>query len=68
MGYFYLFWIALDVIRGRSGGEDGIRTHVPSYPDQLISSQRRYNRFGTSPLIVNDLSFITLFLTERTKV
>ena len=31
------------------GGEDGIRTHVPGYPDQLISSQRRCDRFGTSP-------------------
>lgn len=33
------------------GGEDGIRTHVPSYPDHLISSQRRYDRFGTSPYV-----------------
>lgn len=39
-----LAWI-LDI-----GGEDGIRTHVPGYPDQLISSQRRCDRFGTSPL------------------
>jgi hypothetical protein len=31
------------------GGEGGIRTHVPSFPDHLISSQRRYDRFGTSP-------------------
>ena len=31
------------------GGEGGIRTHVPGYPDHLISSQRRCDRFGTSP-------------------
>ncbi len=31
------------------GGEGGIRTHVPGYPDHLISSQRRYGHFGTSP-------------------
>lgn len=36
------------------GGEDGIRTHVPSYPDQLISSQRRCDRFGTSPVAGNN--------------
>ena len=32
-----------------AGGEGGIRTHVPGKPDHLISSQRRYDRFGTSP-------------------
>ena len=32
------------------GGEGGIRTRVPGFPDHLISSQRRYNRFGTSPM------------------
>lgn len=31
------------------GGEGGIRTHVPGFPDHLISSQRRCDRFGTSP-------------------
>ena len=31
------------------GGEEGIRTLVPGKPDHLISSQRRYDRFGTSP-------------------
>ncbi len=31
------------------GGEGGIRTHVPGEPDHLISSQRRYGHFGTSP-------------------
>ncbi len=31
------------------GGEGGIRTRVPGNPDHLISSQRRYDRFGTSP-------------------
>ncbi len=37
--------------RGRFlfGGEGGIRTHVPGLPDHLISSQRRYGHFGTSP-------------------
>ena len=37
--------------RGRVlfGGEGGIRTHVPGLPDHLISSQRRYGHFGTSP-------------------
>lgn len=58
----------LGIAGNADGGEDGIRTHVPSYPDQLISSQRRYSRFGTSPLIVNYLSFVTLFLTERTQL
>ena len=32
------------------GGEGGIRTHVPAYADHLISSQRRYDHFGTSPV------------------
>src|SRR5580704_14362804 len=32
-----------------SGGEGGIRTHVPVLPDHPISSRRRYDRFGTSP-------------------
>ena len=32
-----------------AGGEGGIRTHVPGKPDHLISSQRRYDHFGTSP-------------------
>ena len=32
-----------------SGGEGGIRTHVPGFPDHPISSRRRYDRFGTSP-------------------
>ena len=36
-------------ISGQFGGEGGIRTHVPGEPDHLISSQRRYDRFGTSP-------------------
>ena len=31
------------------GGEGGIRTHVPGNPGHLISSQRRYGHFGTSP-------------------
>jgi membrane-bound lytic murein transglycosylase F len=32
-----------------TGGEGGIRTHVPVLPDHPISSRRRYDRFGTSP-------------------
>lgn len=36
------------------GGEDGIRTHVPGKPDHLISSQRRYDRFGTSPVVTSE--------------
>ena len=32
-----------------AGGEGGIRTHVPGYPGHLISSQRRYDHFGTPP-------------------
>ena len=31
------------------GGEGGIRTPVPGFPDHPISSRRRYDRFGTSP-------------------
>ena len=37
---------------GGGGGKwrrGGIRTRVPGFPDHLISSQRRYDRFGTSP-------------------
>ena len=34
----------------KSGGEGGIRTHVPELPDHPISSRRRYDRFGTSPV------------------
>ena len=33
-----------------TGGEEGIRTLVPGFPDHPISSRRRYDRFGTSPL------------------
>ncbi len=33
-----------------AGGEGGIRTHVPVLPDHPISSRRRYDRFGTSPV------------------
>jgi hypothetical protein len=33
-----------------NGGEGGIRTHVPELPDHPISSRRRYDHFGTSPL------------------
>ena len=33
-----------------NGGEEGIRTLVPGFPDHPISSRRRYDHFGTSPL------------------
>ena len=32
-----------------SGGEGGIRTHVPGLTDNSISSRARYGRFATSP-------------------
>ena len=35
---------------GKTGGEGGIRTHVPELPDHPISSRRRYDHFGTSPV------------------
>ena len=35
----------------KSGGEGGIRTHVPELPDHPISSRRRYDHFGTSPAV-----------------
>ncbi len=43
----------------KSGGEGGIRTHVPELPDHPISSRRRYDHFGTSPV---NLSFYTVKL------
>ena len=33
------------------GGEGGIRTHVPGLTDHPISSRRRYDHFGTSPVL-----------------
>ena len=42
------------------GGEGGIRTHVPGFPDHLISSQRRCDRFGTSPADRNCNTAISL--------
>jgi hypothetical protein len=44
---YYLFFINYFIYI--VGGEGGIRTHVPGLPDHLISSQRRYGHFGTSP-------------------
>ena len=41
-----------------NGGEGGIRTRVPGVPDHLISSQRRYDRFGTSPYLNSSYSFL----------
>src|SRR5882757_3843623 len=40
-----------------SGGEGGIRTHVPELPDHPISSRRRYDHFGTSPVNLKFFSF-----------
>jgi hypothetical protein len=37
----------------RFGGEGGIRTHVQVYTYHLISSQRRYGHFGTSPSVAH---------------
>jgi hypothetical protein len=39
-----------DLQTKRSGGEGGIRTHVPELPDHPISSRRRCDHFGTSPV------------------
>ena len=46
------------------GGEGGIRTHVPGCPDHLISNQRRYDHFGTPPIvfIVNILPVNSIFI------
>jgi hypothetical protein len=38
------------------GGEGGIRTHVPELPDHPISSRRRYDHFGTSPLTYGSIA------------
>jgi hypothetical protein len=42
------------------GGEGGIRTHVPELPDHPISSRRRYDHFGTSPV---NLKFCCIYLS-----
>ena len=39
------------------GGEGGIRTHVPELPDHPISSRRRCDHFGTSPVNLKSSSF-----------
>ena len=39
------------------GGEGGIRTHVPELPDHPISSRRRCDHFGTSPVNLKFPSF-----------
>ena len=44
----------------RIGGEGGIRTHVPELPDHPISSRRRYDHFGTSPV---NLKFCRIYLS-----
>ena len=43
-----------------SGGEGEIRTHVPELPDHPISSRRRYDHFGTSPV---NLKFDRIYLS-----
>src|SRR5882724_2574852 len=42
------------------GGEGGIRTHVPELPDHPISSRRRCDHFGTSPV---NLKFCGIYLS-----
>ena len=42
------------------GGEGGIRTHVPELPDHPISSRRRCDHFGTSPV---NLKFLSVYLS-----
>jgi hypothetical protein len=48
---------ASETIQKLSGGEGGIRTHVPELPDHPISSRRRYDHFGTSPINLKFCSF-----------
>jgi hypothetical protein len=42
-----------ETLQKLSGGEGGIRTHVPELPDHPISSRRRCDHFGTSPRTAN---------------
>jgi hypothetical protein len=50
----------------KGGGGGGIRTHVPGYPDHLISSQRRYDRFGTPPADADySIKMPRIHLTQR---
>ena len=51
-----------------SGGEGGIRTHVSGCPGHLISNQRRYDHFGTPPIvfIVNSLPVNSIFIHNVT--
>jgi hypothetical protein len=46
-----------EMLRKLSGGEGGIRTHVPELPDHPISSRRRYDHFGTSPVNLKFAAF-----------
>ena len=43
------------------GGEGGIRTHVPELPDHPISSRRRCDHFGTSPVNLKTLLVYLIF-------
>src|SRR5277367_3135340 len=45
------------------GGEGEIRTHVPELPDHPISSRRRYDHFGTSPV---NLKILPVYLSNST--
>ncbi len=54
-----------EMIQESSGGEGGIRTHVPELPDHPISSRRRYDHFGTSPVNLKIVAF-TYVLTALT--
>jgi hypothetical protein len=50
-----------ETLQKLSGGEGGIRTHVPELPDHPISSRRRCDHFGTSPVNLKFSSFTYAF-------
>src|SRR3954465_98226 len=60
-------WESIDESCRLRGGEGGIRTHVPGYPDHLISSQRRYGHFGTSPLQQSILPAYLLVISRSSR-
>ena len=56
-------WQSAELARKGVGGEGGIRTHVPELPDHPISSRRRYDHFGTSPV---NLKILPVYLSNST--
>jgi hypothetical protein len=48
-----VLWKPLEHFGMVKTGEGGIRTHVQVYTYHLISSQRRYGHFGTSPSVAH---------------